>query len=238
MAQRRMLSLKVIDTDEFLDMPQSSQFLYFNLSIRADDDGFVSNPKKIMRMVGCNDDDIKVLIAKSFVIPFKSGVCVIRHWRIHNYIQKDRYEETRYLEEKSTLLEEKGIYKNKDEVKCIQNVSKLYPQDRLELGKVRLEIDSGEQVAAPPIFSLKDEIKKLEDNPRRDLNIIAFYLEQRMPDIESPAQLQVLIKRHLRAAGELKVFSDNQIIAAAKKAKVEYKDIDWTLETLGKILTK
>ena len=86
MAQRRMFSLKVIDTDEFLDMPQSSQLLYFHLAMRADDDGFVSNPKKIMKITGSGDDDAKVLTAKNFIIPFESGVCVIRHWRIHNYI--------------------------------------------------------------------------------------------------------------------------------------------------------
>ena len=83
-----MFSLKVVDTDAFLDMPQSSQLLYFHLAMRADDDGFVSNPKKIMRMLGTQDDDIKVLVLKKFIIPFESGICVIKHWRIHNYIQK------------------------------------------------------------------------------------------------------------------------------------------------------
>jgi len=147
MANRRMLSLKVIDTDEFLDMPQSTQLLYFHLSLRADDDGFVSSPKKIIKMIGTNDDDIKVLFAKRFVIPFESGICVIRHWRVHNYIQADRYQETQYKLEKSTLKEIDGVYlpeniviKPKLEEKD-DNVSKMDTQDRLELGKVRLGKD-------------------------------------------------------------------------------------------------
>ena len=89
-----MFSLKVVDTAAFLDLPQSSQLLYFQLSMRADDDGFVSNPKKIMRMLGSNEDDYKLIILKKFVIPFDSGVCVIKHWVIHNLIRSDRYTET------------------------------------------------------------------------------------------------------------------------------------------------
>jgi len=85
-AQRRMFSMRIIDTDMFLDMPISSQLLYFHLSMRADDDGFVNSPKKISKMVGASDDEIKVLFAKKFIIGFDSGVVVIKHWRIHNYI--------------------------------------------------------------------------------------------------------------------------------------------------------
>ena len=111
MAQRRMFSLKVVDTDQFLDMPHSSQLLYFHLSIRGDDDGFVSSPKKIKQMVGASDDDMKILVSKRFIIPFESGVCVIRHWRIHNYIQGDRYTETNWKEEKRMLaIDENGSY--------------------------------------------------------------------------------------------------------------------------------
>ena len=94
MAERRMFAKTIIDSDEFLDMPLSAQALYFHLSMRADDDGFVNNPKKIQRMIGASDDDYKILIAKSFVLRFESGVIVIKHWRINNYIQKDRYKET------------------------------------------------------------------------------------------------------------------------------------------------
>ena len=103
MAERRMFAKTIIDSDAFLDMPHSTQLLYFHLSMRADDDGFINNPKKIQRTVGCGDDDIKLLIAKSFIIPFESGVVVIKHWRIHNFIRTDRYKETVYQEEKAML---------------------------------------------------------------------------------------------------------------------------------------
>jgi hypothetical protein len=132
MANRRMFSLKIIDTDNFLDMPVSARELYFQLSMRADDDGFISNPKRIIKMVGSSDDDMKVLLGKQYIIPFESGVCVVKHWKIHNYIQKDRYQETECIEEKNKLTEVNNKYE-KDE--CIQNVSKLDTQVRI--GKVR-----------------------------------------------------------------------------------------------------
>lgn len=100
MAERRMFSKVVIDSDTFLDMPLSAQALYFHLSMRADDDGFVNNPKRIQAYVGASTDDLKILLAKHFLIPFESGVVVIKHWKIHNYIQKDRYKETYYQKEK------------------------------------------------------------------------------------------------------------------------------------------
>ena len=103
MAERRMFAKTIIDSDAFLDMPLSTQALYFHLSMRADDDGFINNPKKIQRMIGGSDDDLKLLVLKRFVIPFDSGVCVIKHWMIHNYIRSDRYKETVYQEEKRQL---------------------------------------------------------------------------------------------------------------------------------------
>ena len=108
MGERRMFSKTIIDSDNFLDMPLSSQLLYFHLSMRADDDGFINNPKSIMRNVRCNDDDLKLLIAKQFILPFESGVVVIKHWKIHNYIRADRYKETNCLEEKKFLQLNKG----------------------------------------------------------------------------------------------------------------------------------
>lgn len=111
MADKRMFSQKIIDSDAFLDMPTSAQALYFHLGMRADDDGFVNNPKKIRNFVGAADDDLKLLIAKNFLIPFDSGVVVIKHWRIHNYIQKDHYKPTTYTAEKAQLeLKENNAY--------------------------------------------------------------------------------------------------------------------------------
>lgn len=129
MAERRMFSKIVIDSDTFLDMPLSAQALYFHMSMRADDDGFVSSPKRIQTYVGASTDDLKILLAKHFLIPFESGVVVIKHWKVHNYIQKDRYKETYYQAEKA-LLEETPKTKEYTrklnlDTSCIQTVSNL-----------------------------------------------------------------------------------------------------------------
>lgn len=140
MAERRMIAKTIIDSDLFLDMPMSTQCLYFHLNMRADDDGFINNPKKIQRMIGCNDDDIKLLIAKNFIIPFESGVVVIKHWKIHNYIRMDRYKETLYKEEKSQLVTDKSkeyILGRPDDIPL---VDQRLTQDRL--GKDRLGKDN------------------------------------------------------------------------------------------------
>lgn len=94
MAERRMFAKTIIDSDAFLDMPASSQMLYFHLAMRADDDGFVNNPKKIQRMIGAADDDLKLLLVKNFILAFDTDIIVIRHWKIHNYIRNDRYTPT------------------------------------------------------------------------------------------------------------------------------------------------
>ena len=150
-----MFAKTIIDSDAFIDMPASSRLLYYDLSMRADDDGFVNSPKKIARMTGASDDDIKMLILKNFIIPFESGVVVIKHWKIHNYIQSDRYKATIHQEEKGCLeLTKTRVYELKDASpdavvsemypECIQNVSTLDTQDRLgkdRLGKDRLDKD-------------------------------------------------------------------------------------------------
>lgn len=139
MAERRMFAKTIIDSDAFLDMPLSSQLLYFHLSMRADDEGFVNKPKTIMRMVGAKDDDINVLIAKKFIIPFESGVVVIKHWRIHNYLQNDRITETKYKEERALLeFDDNKAYRKKNNnvyslpEECIHDSDKPFPQYRLE----------------------------------------------------------------------------------------------------------
>jgi DnaD/phage-associated family protein len=148
MAQRRMFSKKITDTDVFLDMSLSAQCLYFHLNMEADDDGFLGNTKTIMRKIGASSDDLKLLFAKQFLIPFDNGVVVVKDWKIHNYIQKDRYNETQYLSEKRQLIvEENGMY-----TKCIQDGYNMDTQVRLgkfRLGKDRLE----EEVGALSIYS-------------------------------------------------------------------------------------
>lgn len=111
MAERRMFAKTIIDSDAFLEMPATSQNLYFHLSMRADDDGFVNKPKAIMRNCGAKDDDLNILFARKFVIPFDSGIVVIKHWRINNYLRNDRYRPTVYQDEKSSLyLDENNAY--------------------------------------------------------------------------------------------------------------------------------
>lgn len=111
MAQKRMFSLSVVDTDQFLEMPLSSRLLYYELGMRADDDGFVANWKKILAFTGLKEDDLKVLIAKQYVIPFDTGVIVIRHWRMNNYLQNDRTKPTIYQEELSKLgIDNNNVY--------------------------------------------------------------------------------------------------------------------------------
>jgi hypothetical protein len=144
-----MFAKTIIDSDAFIDMPLSTQALYFHLSMRADDDGFINNPKKITRMIGASEDDFKVLVLKNFIIPFESGIIAIKHWKIHNYIPKDRYKPTVYTEEK-TLLESKdnGAY-----TRCIQPVYKTETQVRLS--KVSLS---------------KDKVVEVSDNVDTDNN--------------------------------------------------------------------
>lgn len=122
MAERRMFTKKITESDAFLDMPASTQALYFHLNMAADDDGFVNNPKKIQRMCGfATDDDMKLLIAKSFIIIFETGIIVIKHWKMHNYIQKDRYRPTDYTDEKNMLeMKKNKVYTLKKDA-CIQD---------------------------------------------------------------------------------------------------------------------
>lgn len=111
MAERRMISKRIADSDAFLDMPLSAQALYFHLCMRADDDGFVNGARRIQRMVGAAEDDARLLIAKGFLISFPSGVVVIKHWKLHNYIPKDRHKPTAYQEELATLnVKKNGAY--------------------------------------------------------------------------------------------------------------------------------
>lgn len=143
-----MFAKTIIDSDAFLDMPASARLLYYDLSMRADDDGFVNAPRKIIRMTGASIDDMNVLVLKKFIIPFESGIVVIKHWKIHNYIRKDMYKPTKYIEEKSTLyLDENNAYKqvchepvtNPLQL-CNEPVTNPSTQDRL--GKDRLGKDS------------------------------------------------------------------------------------------------
>ncbi len=134
-----MFSKSVIDSDTYMNLPLSAQALYFHLSMRADDDGFVGNPKTILRMTGCKSEDFKVLIEAGFIIEFESGIACIRHWHVNNYIQNDRYKPTVYKAEKTQIrLDESDVYTLDTE--CIQVVSNTDTQ--VSIGKDRLGKDS------------------------------------------------------------------------------------------------
>ena len=184
MAERRMFTKRITESDAFLDMPSSTQMLYFHFSMNADDDGFVNNPKKIQKMCGASDDDFKLLIVKSFIILFDSGIIVIKHWKMHNYIQADRYRPTDYVEEKSML----GIKSNKAytldvskmDTECIHNG--YIGKD--SIGKVSIDknsIDKDSKVESvrgekakrfyPPTL---DEVKQYCEERKNNIDPMAF----------------------------------------------------------------
>ena len=141
---RRMFSNAIVESDVFLDMPLSTQALYFHLVMNADDEGFVGNPKRVQRLIGASDDDMKILLAKRYALTFDSGIIVIKHWYVHNYIPKDRYHNTTYIEEKNTLmLDSKKAYterqKNILDTTCIQNdIQPVYNLDtEIKLNEIK-----------------------------------------------------------------------------------------------------
>lgn len=199
MAERRMFAKSIIDSDSFIDMPTSSRLLYYDLSMRADDDGFVNSPKKIIKMTGASDDDLKLLIAKKFLIPFESGVVVIKHWKIHNYIQKDRYKETLHLEEKALL----GTLENKEytlDTQCIQNGYNLDTQVRLD--KDSIDKDSGSIVVDGYHHNSKSYVQKyikvFPTCSSIDLEILSSYEEQGMEDIVICKAIDEAVRNNVR----------------------------------------
>ena len=151
MAERRMFATKVIDSDLFLEMPLQTQALYFHLAMRADDDGFVNNPKKIVRMIGADETSLKILISNSFLIPFNTGIVVISHWKLHNFIRKDRYKPTIYQNEKNNLmLQDNGVYEmlftnctNLVDQRLTNGVQEVDKRDtQVRLGKVSIGKDN------------------------------------------------------------------------------------------------
>ena len=172
MAERRMFAKTIIDSDAFLDMPMSTQALYFHLSMRADDDGFINNPKKIQRMVGATEDDLKLLIAKNFIIVFESGVIVIKHWKIHNYIRNDRYKPTVYQEEfKSLSTKNNGSYTLgiPDDNQLVYQMDTQVRLGKDSIGKVNKK--EVKRFVKPTI----DEIKDYCLERKNGINANAFY---------------------------------------------------------------
>ena len=155
MAERRMFAKTIVLSDAFLDMPLSARCLYFTLGMLADDDGFVNSPKSIMRQAGASQDDLNLLFVKRFILNFDSGVIVIKHWRIHNYIRSDRYKESKYIEEKSTLeIDQNGAYTERytngipDVTQVVSTLDTQVRLGKVSLGKASVGEDNEE--AAPP----------------------------------------------------------------------------------------
>ncbi|MFK4904177.1 conserved phage C-terminal domain-containing protein [Lactococcus petauri] len=167
MAQRRMFSKKIVETDFFMEMSPTAKLLYFYLNMSADDDGFVGNPKTIKLISGATDDDLKILIAKQFIIPFDSGVIVIKDWKIHNYIRKDTYNHTVYSGEKSMLeTNENGSYVLKDNFPSTERPRKVDTgKDRL--GKDRLGKDNNMSDKSDEVIPYSEIISYLNQKTGR-----------------------------------------------------------------------
>lgn len=166
MAKKRMFNIDIVGSDAFLDLPHTAQALYFQLGMRADDDGFVGNPKTVQRIVGADASDLDLLVKSRFILRFPSGVVVIKHWKINNQIQKDRYTPTTYTEEfQSLYIKDNKAYTEADH-ECIQDVSTMDTQIRLDkdrLDKIRL----GEEKHAHGFFAnvllTESEMEKLKE---------------------------------------------------------------------------
>ena len=183
-----MFSKQIIDSDAFLEMPLSAQALYFHLSMRADDDGFVDNPKKIQRMVSASGDDLKLLIAKRYILIFDSGVIVIKHWRIHNTLKTDRYKETVYIEEKSMLdikknkaytekiaLNTPGIPSgNQEPTGWSQNGTSLEPQYSIDKNSIDKDNKKNSRFAPPSLEEVQAYCKERNNQVDAE-SFIAFY---------------------------------------------------------------
>lgn len=148
MAERRMFAKTIVDSDAFLDMPVTARLLYYDLAMRADDDGFVNSPKKIMRIIGASQDDLNILIFRKFIIPFDNGIVVIKHWRIHNYIRKDTYSKTPYIDQMAMLtLDENRAYTIKDEPSTDRGRDVDEPSTQVSIDKISIDKDRLDKVS-------------------------------------------------------------------------------------------
>ena len=203
MAQKRMFNNSVVGSDEFLEMPDSSQNLYFHLSMQADDDGFVDKWKSIMRMTGKKEDDLKILIAKSFVIPFDTGVLVIRHWRLNNYLQKDRYKD-----EKARLTIDKSNVYNLD-TECIHSI------DKNRLDKISIDKNSKEKEQEES-ESCGDGFQKVSKFYEENINLLTPYTSKVLEDFTDELgedlviyAMQISIENNKRTISYIKAILNN-----------------------------
>lgn len=236
MTQRRMISLQITDTDAFLDMPATSQLLYFHLTIRADDEGFVDNPKKISRLIGVQNDDLKVLIAKRFVLDFNSGVVVIKHWLIHNTIRMDRFNKTVYQDEKNSLIVKENKAYTEIENTRQPNGNQLAPQVKLSKDKIsKVKLSKSNLSSKDDDWNFKKELLKLLNDKQKHIRIIGLFVKAKKYTPANHAELQAIIKRNLKVANRLKVYTFERITEVLKYL-VEQADFKYTLESVEKFI--
>ena len=244
MAERRMFAKTIIDSDAFLDMPLSTQALYFHLSMRADDDGFINNPKKIQRMVGCGDDDLKLLMAKRFILVFESGVIVIKHWKIHNYIRNDRYKPTLYQDEKALLADKDNkaytfaeeLPKHDEKLGIPDDNQTVHQMDtQVRLGKVRLGKDSKEIKDITP--SKKTKATPIRHKYGEYKNVLLTDEQMEKLKIEFPNDYQERIERlseYCESSGKTYKNYLATIRSWARKEKSEPKNASGAYKRTGR----
>lgn len=225
MAERRMFTQKIIDSDAFLDMPLTTQALYFHLNMRADDDGFINNPKKICRMIGASEDDLKLLIAKRFVLAFEKGVIVIKHWRMHNLIRKDRYSPTQYEDEFMSLnIKDNGSYTEKmPQIQGIEeygnqmatswqpNGNQMATQNRLGKDSIG-EVSVGKSSIVKDSIGEKEEVKEEKNSTTNTCKQVAALFNQICVSYPSVQSLSEARKKAIKARFKTYTLEDFEIL--------------------------
>ena len=243
MAQRRMFNKSITNSSNFLMMPQSAQNLYFHFGMNADDDGFCEH-FTIMRMTESKPDDLKILQAKGFIHIFDDRVLIITDWKENNYIQKDRYTPSRYLQiyKKEIKLLSEGSCKNGV---CIQNVSNLSTQVRLgkdSIGKDNIETAANAATSAKKKWkdnnsmTLKEFVYWTDLSPQRHIKLIGQYADEKKLAFINHGQWKAFVNRNVRSARQLANFTDEQIAKAFSKIKNAHYVSEWTIETILKFL--
>lgn len=233
-----MFSHDIVSSDAFLEMPNSSRELYFQLGMYADDDGFV-NPKKVMKICGASDDDLKILVGKRFLLPFDNGVVVIKHWLIHNLIRANRYKETQYIDEKLSLRIKKNRSYTDNARDGLPVAGLLTAQGRVGKGRV---VKGNKNTESLPKKEWKyentlEDMRKGEDKTKK---VLAYFWTLKEFKFENSKQVSLRFGRDMKTAKKLvdSGYSGKQIENGFDYVQKKYKDIDWTLETVVKVIAE
>lgn len=257
MAQKRMFDRAIIDTDRFMDMPIGTKGTYFLLGMEADDEGFVSH-KKVMRIHGISEDDVKLLAVKGFIVLFESGVSVITDWHVNNYLDKNRIRPTEYQDERKMLsftksgkyvlnngltsIEESSIEQNKTEYISAGNLPAKKPLIAKTVKPKKTTFSRFGKKGSMEAIIFNDEVKKMAQSRVKGYEIIGAYMSFReetlKKNIRTKGQLYEFCQRHIRDANKLSAWDDKMLDEAFEKADKEHTTFDWTLSTLLKDLTK